>query len=213
VIQVVKLGGSLARDLLLPQWLQMLADHGGGRVVIVPGGGPFADAARDAQAIWSLNDLTAHNMAILGMAQFGSLLQGLCPTLVTAPNVAEVDRALKTGKVAIWLPFDLLREAPDELTNWDVTSDSLALWLAGQLGAAHVALVKSCAVPASQDWDALSKAGIIDRHFPALARVARCAIELVAREDLSAPDRWLRPSIGNVETSIQTTAHGQGADR
>jgi aspartokinase-like uncharacterized kinase len=204
VTHVVKIGGSLARDPLLPQWLQMLVEHGGGRVVIVPGGGPFTDAARDAQAIWSLNDVTAHNMAILGMAQFGYMLQDLCPTLVIARNVAEVDHALKTGKVAIWLPFDLLRDEPDELTSWDVTSDSLALWLAGQLGAAHVALVKSCAVPASQDWDALSKAGIIDRHFPALARDASCTVELVAREDLSAPARWLRPLIVNVETASKT---------
>ena len=191
--QVVKLGGSLARDPLLPQWLQMLAEHGGGHIVIVPGGGPFADAARDAQAAWSLNDVTAHNMAVLGMAQFGYLLQGLCPTLVSARNVAEVERVLKSGKVAVWLPFDLLREAPDELTTWDVTSDSLALWLAARLGAAHVALVKSCAIPAKQDWDALSTAGIVDRRFPALARDARCTVELVARDDLSAPARWLRP--------------------
>lgn len=185
MIQVVKLGGSLARDPLLPQWLQMLAEHGGGRVVIVPGGGPFADAARDAQAAWPLNDVTAHNMAILGMAQFGYLLQGLCPTLVTARNVAEVERVLKSGKVAVWLAFDLLREAPDELTSWDVTSDSLALWLARELGADHVALVKSCVIPAGQDWDALSNAGIVDRRFSCWANTHHCRVTLLEPRDAS----------------------------
>lgn len=193
MIRIVKLGGSLARDPLLPQWLQTLAEHGGGRVVIVPGGGPFADAARDAQAAWPLNDLAAHNMAVLGMAQFGYLLQGLCPTLATARNVEEIEAALTSGRVAVWLPFDLLRKAPDELTSWDVTSDSLALWLAGRLGAAHLVLVKSCALPSGRDWDALSKTGIVDRRFPDLARDARCTVELIARDDLSAPVRWLTP--------------------
>ncbi|MBS0509808.1 MAG: aspartate kinase [Proteobacteria bacterium] len=207
-MRVVKLGGSLARDPLLPQWLQMLAEHGGGHIVIVPGGGPFADAARDAQAAWQSNDVTAHNMAVLGMAQFGYLLQGLCPGLVTARNVAEVERVLKSAKVAVWLPFDLLREAPDELTSWDVTSDSLALWLASELGAAHVALVKSCAIPVSQDWDALSTAGIVDRRFPTLGRDARCTVELVARDDLAAPTRWLSLPIARVEAT-NTRFHRQ----
>lgn len=183
MIHVVKLGGSLARDPLLPQWLKQLAGHGGGRVVIVPGGGPFADTARDAQKVWPLDDVTAHNMAVLGMAQFGYLLQGLCPALVTARSVSEIERALHTGKVAIWLPFDLLRDAPDELTSWDVTSDSLALWLAGMLAATHVTLVKSCEIPAVQDWDVLAAAGIVDRRFPALARAARCTAKLVSRDD------------------------------
>ncbi|MBN8441588.1 MAG: aspartate kinase [Thauera sp.] len=184
-MHVVKLGGSLARDPLLPHWVKLFAEHGGGHVVIVPGGGPFADAARDAQAAWPLNDVTAHNMAILGMAQFGYLLQGLCPTLVTARNVAEVEVVLENGKVAVWLPFDLLREAPDELTSWDVTSDSLALWLAARLGAAHVALVKSCAIPANQEWDAMTEAGIVDPRFTSWLNTFSCRVTLLERQDVS----------------------------
>lgn len=183
MIHVVKLGGSLAHDPLLPQWLKLLAGHGDGRVVIVPGGGPFADTARDAQKVWPLDDVTAHNMAVLGMAQFGCMLQGLCPTLATARSADEIGDALHVEKVAIWLPFDLLRDAPDELTSWDVTSDSLALWLAGKLAAARVTLVKSCEIPAVHDWDALAAAGIVDRRFPALAHAARCTVKLVSRED------------------------------
>ena len=75
---IVKLGGSLERDALLPRWLELLAELGGGRVVIVPGGGGFADQARAAQAWWQLDDLPAHNMAVLGMAQSAAMMQGLC---------------------------------------------------------------------------------------------------------------------------------------
>lgn len=178
---VVKLGGSLARDPLLPSWLGIIAAHGGGRVAVIPGGGPFADAARAAQAVWPLDDVAAHNMAVLGMAQFGQLLHGLCSALVLARSVPEIRTALAAGRAAIWQPFELLRDEADALTSWDVTSDSLALWLGGRLDAGRVILVKSCSLPASADWDALSAAGIVDRRFPALARETRGRITLLER--------------------------------
>ena len=47
---VVKLGGSLAYASELPRWLSALAEGAGGRAIIVPGGGPFADQVRHAQS-------------------------------------------------------------------------------------------------------------------------------------------------------------------
>ena len=76
---VVKIGGSLSRDPLLKEWLQHLSEFGGGRVVIVPGGGGFADQAREHQAVWRFDDVAAHNMAVLGMAQYALMMQGLPP--------------------------------------------------------------------------------------------------------------------------------------
>ena len=43
---VVKIGGSLSHDSALREWLTLLWEVGGGRVVIVPVGGDFADAVR-----------------------------------------------------------------------------------------------------------------------------------------------------------------------
>ena len=43
---VVKIGGSLSHDPMLRKWLVELCEVGGGRVVIVPGGGDFADKVR-----------------------------------------------------------------------------------------------------------------------------------------------------------------------
>ncbi|MFA7096705.1 MAG: aspartate kinase, partial [Gammaproteobacteria bacterium] len=39
---IVKLGGSLAQNPALKDWLEVLARDGAGRVVVVPGGGPSA---------------------------------------------------------------------------------------------------------------------------------------------------------------------------
>mgnify|MGYP006169438185 FL=1 len=172
-MQVVKLGGSLLRDPLLPAWLERLATRGAGQTVIVPGGGPFADAARAAQQQWHVGDVCAHNMAVLGMAQTAHLLHGLEPRLALADSESELRARLDEGRAAIWLPLSLQRAAPDALTTWDVTSDSLAAWLALRLGARSVVLVKSCALPAQATPAELAAAGIVDRAFPGYA--GQCA--------------------------------------
>jgi aspartokinase-like uncharacterized kinase len=185
---LVKIGGSLAKDPLLVDWLEQLCDLGGGRVVLVPGGGCFADAARLAQSEWHLDDVAAHNMAILGMSQFAFMLQGLCPELVLAADERELERVVHSGRVALWMPLDLLRKEADELTTWDVTSDSLTLWLANRLNAERAILVKSCPVavmkPTPAEWQALAAADVVDRGFPALAANAAYPIYLLERTQL-----------------------------
>lgn len=183
---VVKIGGSLAQDPLLPVWLEQLNDLGGGRVVIVPGGAGYADTARLAQEKWQFDDVVAHNMAVLGMGQYAFQLLGLCPELVMAADERELERAVHSGRVALWMPLELLRREPDELTSWEVTSDSLSLWLANRLNAERVILVKSCPLPDSLgDWEALSGAGVVDRRFPALAADTACPIDLLERSQLT----------------------------
>ncbi len=184
---VVKIGGSLAEDPLLPVWLEQLNDLGGGRVVIVPGGAGYADTARIAQKRWRFDDVVAHNMAVLGMGQYAFLLQGLCPDLVIAADERELERAIHSGRVALWMPLELLRQEPDDLTTWEVTSDSLALWLANRLNAERVILVKSCPLPPDgrDDWAALAAAGVVDGRFPHYATDSACPIDLLERSQLT----------------------------
>ncbi len=185
---VVKIGGSLAKDRLLADWLRQLSDLGGGRVVIVPGGGCYTEEARHSQQVWQFDDVAAHNMAVLGMCQFAFMLHGLCPDLVLAADEHELERAVRSGRVGLWMPLQLLRREADELTNWDVTSDSLALWLANRLNAERAILVKSCpvplATPAAAEWDTLAADGIVDRRFPTLAAAAPYPIHLLERTDV-----------------------------
>lgn len=182
---VVKLGGSLALEPQLAAWLQMLATHGAGRVTVVPGGGAFADAVRLAQAHWCFDDLAAHNMAVLAMAQMALMLQALEPRLSPATGDVNIRRMLHEGRTALWMPLALMREQADEFTNWDVTSDSLALWLARRLHAERLVLVKACAIDHRLSLPAQAEAGVVDARFADWARDAAFPIDLAGRDDLA----------------------------
>lgn len=176
---VVKLGGSLAGGPYLHDWLRMLASSGRGRVVIVPGGGPFAEDVRARQQRLGFDDRVAHNMAVLAMAQFATALHGMCNALVPATTLPAIVDALAKERVALWLPMEALRWEADSLASWDVTSDSLAAWLANQLSATRLALVKACAVPARRTPQEYADLGIVDARFPAFVRVARYDVNVV----------------------------------
>lgn len=167
---VLKIGGSLAGDAALRDWLLAVCAPRSPIRVVVPGGGPFADAVREAQCHAGFDDGIAHRMALLAMAQYGWQLHGLEPRLVPAPGIPALRAALARGARALWLPReDELDEAPLP-RSWDLSSDSLALWLARALGAAGVALVKS--IPPSGERPhhaaALAAAGYVDPCFPGL---------------------------------------------
>lgn len=172
---IVKLGGSLAADPRLGDWLAMLADCGRGRVVVVPGGGPFAQQVRQAQAHWRFGDGAAHRMAILAMEQYGLMLADLQPGLVAGSSQEALYAALRGGNVGLWLPSAMLADTPEisaEVSvSWDVTSDSLAAWLARRLNAPYLVLVKSCALPQGEvAAEELAQLGIVDSAFPEFVR-------------------------------------------
>ena len=188
---IVKLGGSMSRDPVLKEWLETLVELGSGRVVIVPGGGGFADEVREQQELWRFGDLAAHNMAVLAMAQMALMMQGICPALALATSDADLRRTVQAARVPVWLPFEVLREQRDMLTNWDVTSDSLAAWLANRLNAEELLLVKACAIEPSMDVEGCVAAGIVDREFARFTRDAAYAVTLLNCADVAGARRLL----------------------
>lgn len=195
---IVKLGGSLLGDPLLAEWLRMLSQLGGGRVTIVCGGGRFADEVRRAQSHWQFDDLAAHNMAVLAMAQTAWLVHGLQPDIELVTGEADVRRVLHAGHVAAWLPFDCLRTQADEETNWDFTSDSIALELARRLNAERLVVVKSCEVDRRQSFEQLGEEGVVDARFAAGARGAAFPIDLVHKAELAAMRSLLIGEVGTL---------------
>jgi 5-(aminomethyl)-3-furanmethanol phosphate kinase len=163
---IVKLGGSLMHSPSLPVWLKLLTEKGGGEVVIVPGGGLFADQVRKAQRRWHFGDTTAHKMALRAMEQFGLMLLSLESRICPATSIEGIRDTLNKGQVPIWFPYAMVAGNPEIEATWDITSDSLSLWLAETLGCRNLAIVKS-AVPVDGDYsvEALSRNGHLDRAF------------------------------------------------
>jgi aspartokinase-like uncharacterized kinase len=137
VLTVVKVGGGLGDDAL-PGICAVLGELGRRHpLLVVPGGAGFADAVRDADRRFGLQAETAHRMAVLGMEQFGWLLSDLIPHAVRCTDLAQA----VSGRTAVLLPGGLpLDELP---ASWDVTSDSIAAWVAARVGAGRLVLVKA----------------------------------------------------------------------
>lgn len=168
---VVKLGGSLVADApRLRACLAHLADGAAGPCVVVPGGGPFAEAVRTAQAALGVSDALAHRLALDAMGRMAEVLSELEPRLVPARDPEAIAALLASGRVPVWDPAALKAGHPDIPETWDVTSDSLALWLAAAIGAPRCCLVKSADRPAGlTDWADLAARGFVDAAFPAFA--------------------------------------------
>ena len=164
---VLKLGGAQALGGRLTDWLDAVAAHPG-RVVLVPGGGPFANLVRETQARIGFDDEAAHDMAMMAMAQFGRALVSLRPGFVLADAEPALRDALARGLAPVWAPERMAREAGLQ-ASWDLTSDSLSAWLAGRLKADRLVLVKH---GEAGDAAALAARGTVDPLFPAYLAAA-----------------------------------------
>ncbi|MGO9134297.1 MAG: uridylate kinase [Methylovirgula sp.] len=174
---VVKIGGSLAGAKDLGAWIAAL-DRCPLPLIVVPGGGPFADAVRAAQAKMHFDDEAAHHMALVAMQQYGIALAALWPRLAGASTPSAIRRALRLGQVPCWNPSAMAAAAPLP-KGWDITSDTLAAWLAGTLKSDRLLLIKSVDVPAGVETAAdLAAAGIVDPLFPHYAAASGAAVNL-----------------------------------
>lgn len=166
---VIKIGGSLLGSTQLEQWLRTIAEHGKGRVVIVPGGGHHADAVRTAQRAQGFDDATAHHRAMQAMQYTARDFIELEPALPLADTTADIISILAAGGVPVAAPIDEWEKAGDITPSWDWTSDSLALWLAGNIDAQRLLLVKSIAAETATVRVAdTAQRGVIDNTFPSL---------------------------------------------
>jgi 5-(aminomethyl)-3-furanmethanol phosphate kinase len=140
---VIKVGGSLAVDpaVLRALCLELSRVAVGCRVVVVPGGGEFADVVRDVDGRFGLGSGVSHRMAVLGMDQFGLLLSGLIPGCRVACSLGVVGGLAGSGRGVVLLPSRLVFRARSLVASWDVTSDSIAAYVAGRLGVGKLVLV------------------------------------------------------------------------
>ncbi|MCG8017285.1 MAG: hypothetical protein JAY97_13820 [Candidatus Thiodiazotropha sp. 'RUGA'] len=198
---VVKFGGSLFDADNLKNWLSLFADHSS--LIIVPGGGPFADQVRLAQTQFGFDDSTAHGMALQAMEQYGRMLCGLQPGLNPAADAAAIYRTLEQGDIPVWMPLTMALSDRTIEQNWQVTSDSLAAWLTGQLRIDKLVLIKSVEIESDKltsDW--LQSNQIVDPQFADYVRRYDPQTWLLGRTDLENFDRLLRGEMAELASRV-----------
>jgi aspartokinase-like uncharacterized kinase len=163
---VVKLGGSLEQSGTVLDCLNQIERcYQNIPVVIVPGGGVFADQVRLAQTRWQFDDRSAHLMALLAMQQMALLIKGLKNQFALARSVTEIKVCSGHAQTLIWLPDIYELDAAGIPASWDFTSDSLAAWLAGAVSANDLILVKSAAIEPNLSLSDLAAQNIVDNAF------------------------------------------------
>ena len=190
MLTVVKVGGALGDDAL-PRLCAALGELGRRHpLLVVPGGAGFADAVRAADRRFGLRATTSHRMAILGMEQFGWLLSDLIPDALRCADLPRVHAGRTTVLLPAALPLDQLP------ASWEVTSDSIAAWVADRVGAGRLVLVKEVD-GLYADWPprgeplarltvaelaALRTAGV-DEYLPAVIESARFETWVIGGRD------------------------------
>ncbi len=154
---VVKVGGSLLGQAgAFERVLEALTRFRPGRhLVVVPGGGPFADAVRQMFRRVKIGEDAAHWMAILGMDQYAHAVAARAPGAALVEQPEEIEAAVAAGQLPVLAPYRWLKAADPLPHSWDVTSDSIAAWVAGALGARRVVLIKPAATDTRQLVDPL----------------------------------------------------------
>lgn len=167
---VYKVGGSLF-DLpdLAPRLQRLFLQRPAARPLLVAGGGKAADLVRAWDAAHQLGNSTAHRLAIRAMSfNAHRLAERLPGGTVVADRESAAAAWRKNGRPILtaheFLFPDGLEIRPAEDADalpesWDVTSDSIAAWVALHWPAEELVLVKSC------DPDAAA----VDAFFPRLA--------------------------------------------
>ncbi|MBU2568572.1 MAG: uridylate kinase [Gammaproteobacteria bacterium] len=182
-LRVIKFGGSLERGGTLKSCLDKAAAFYREGSVWVPGGGDFAEQVRKVQQRWRFDDITAHEMALLAMQQMALLMHSMHRDCVLAGSIADIVRQLDLGKPIIWSPDVNELNQAGVPASWDVTSDSLAAWLAVTLVADELILIKSAEISQTADLNNLVELGFVDWAFPGFTENARFKISVVNKDE------------------------------
>jgi 5-(aminomethyl)-3-furanmethanol phosphate kinase len=182
-VTIIKLGGSLMSLPDLNERLHSLLKRVSGQCLIVPGGGAAADEIRELDRLVSLSAMQSHWWAIEAMSFNADVLSRLLGRdFAVSASREDAESVRHKSRFSILDPTRFLvaeeqrTVVPKEClsasilpASWDVTSDSIAAWIAHRWPTKRLVMVKSCDRPLGSIWD-WSKAGAVDPCFPQIAQ-------------------------------------------
>jgi len=134
---VIKLGGSLMKHsnaIVNTLLLSLQESENKHSILIVPGGGDFANAIRSIDKKYALSNDATHWMAILSMEQYAYYI-------ADKSNVTSVDSLdnINPG-LSLLFPYNILKRTDELEHSWNITSDSIAAWIAKKTDATLIKL-------------------------------------------------------------------------
>jgi len=99
------------------------------------------------------------------MQQMALMFKGLKPDFAIADTVLAIQDQLDRKKTVIWSPDIIELDNAGIEASWDITSDSLAAWLAKTVLATELILIKSAAIDADLSLHQLAEQNIVDKAF------------------------------------------------
>jgi aspartokinase-like uncharacterized kinase len=147
---IVKVGGKILenRDNIestLNQFKSLLSDEMLQKVIIIPGGGSLADFVRIIDDKLNIGDDLAHWMAIYAMNHNGVKLCNDFKEIICIDNYRKLQTLLKSESekgIYAFLPYEFLSQEDQLPHDWEVTSDSITLYLAHRLELKECYLIK-----------------------------------------------------------------------
>lgn len=178
-VSIVKVGGSLLDWPDLPARLTAFlherreADPAVLDVLIC-GGGPFVETIRELDRVHGLADFAAHWLAIQAMNLASTVLLCLLPGAVGVHQLDAIGRDWPRKEIPLLVPSVAMEELeanhPNPLpASWDVTSDSIAAWIAGTVRARSLVLLKSADLPPKPTRETAAQLGRVDPYFPLIS--------------------------------------------
>lgn len=135
---VLKIGGSWITNPNLTTLLKRLYKKKTGKIVIVAGGGCFADAVRFAFKKTKMTEKLANTLALKSTEIFCSYLKDINKKIYLTTN-----RRFRENLLNVWLPSSILSNEKSFKKNWNSTSDSVAAWLSTNIKADGLVFIKS----------------------------------------------------------------------
>jgi len=127
---IVKLGGSLqekGREII--RFLSDYAEKKAHTVIIIPGGGHFVKWIKKLSEQEVISDDAAHWMAVLGMHQYGFYLADGSGMEI----VESIEELRNVVHIGVLLPYNLLKDDDSLPHTWNVTSDTIAAFVANKV--------------------------------------------------------------------------------
>ena len=159
---IVKIGGSWLKNPKLPSLINFLHRYANQKIVLVVGGGVFAETVRNVYKSNKMTEETGHILAMKATEIFAYYLKSINPDISITNRVTNFIKK----NLNLWLPTEKLSFEKKFQKNWESTSDSIATWLYTNTKSKGVVFIKSLSFEHAEKLKLkdLQKKRILDRN-------------------------------------------------